>query len=120
MRVIILVGLILAVSPLHGTEPLTLTVSPRQSFAPANLFVKLGIEPNADNRAVEVVAESDQFYRSSRVTLEGDRAAKVIQLQFRNLPGGTYEVRGRVTDDRGREVAFARHQVNVIDSAVER
>ena len=120
MRAALLAGLILIASPLNGTEPLTLSVSPRQSFAPANLFVRLGIEPNAANRSVEVVAESDQFYRSSLVSLEGDRGPKVIQLQFRNLPGGTYEVHGRVTDDRGREVASARHQVNVIDSGVER
>lgn len=111
---------LLAGTSLTGGESLTMSVSPAQSFAPANLLVRLGIEPNATNRVVEIVAESEEFYRSSLVALEGERGPRTVQLQFRNLPGGRYEVSGTVTDDKGREVAFARRQVNVLPSGNER
>lgn len=120
MRAGMCVLIFLLAAPLNGGQPFKMSVSPQQSFAPANLFVRLGIEPNAVNRVVEVVAESEEFYRSSQVTLEGDRGPRTVMLQFRNLPGGTYQVSGRVTDDRGHEVAYARHHVNVLPSGRDR
>jgi hypothetical protein len=120
MRAVIgLVGFVLTATTLNGNQPLKMNVSPQQSFAPANLFVRLGIEPDAVNRAVEVVAESQDFYRSSLIALEGERGPRVVQLQFRNLPGGRYAVSGRVTDERGKEVAFARHEVDVLGDGTE-
>ena len=121
MRVaILLCGFFLSVTPLGGGQSLKMSVSPEQSFAPANLFVRLGIEPDAANRIVEVVAESEEFYRSSQVALEGENGPKTVMLQFRNVPGGSYEVRGVVTDDRGREVAVAHQSVNVLPSGRDR
>jgi hypothetical protein len=117
---ILLCGFLLSVTPLGGGESLKMGVSPQQSFAPANLFVRLGIEPDAANRVVEVVAESENFYRSSQVALEGENGPRTVMLQFRNLPGGSYEVRGVVTDSRGREVAVAHQSVNVLPSGHDR
>jgi hypothetical protein len=117
---ILLCGFLLSVTPLGGGESLKMSVSPEQSFAPANLFVRLGIEPDAANRIVEVVAESGDFYRSSQVALEGEGGPRTVILQFRNLPGGSYEVRGVVTDNQGREVAVAHQSVNVLPSGRDR
>jgi hypothetical protein len=52
-------------------EPLSMRVSPAMSFAPANRVIRTSVEPDADNRAMEVIAGSGDFYRSSAIQLEG-------------------------------------------------
>jgi len=100
--------------PLGAGERLTLKVSPAVAFAPANLVVRTTILADADNRAVEIVAESDDFYRSSQIQLEGERAARTTTFEFRSLPPGTYEVRANLLGADGRSRAMSRQQVNVI------
>jgi hypothetical protein len=97
-----------------GGEQLRIAVSPAQSFAPSNLNIRARMVPNADNRALEVVAESGEFYRSSQITLEGERAPATITFEFRGVPGGEYEVYGILTDSVGHQRAVARQMVRVI------
>ena len=97
-------------------ERITLKVTPSVAFAPANLIVKAMIIADADNRAVEIVAESPEFYRSSMIQLEGDRAARTTTFEFRSLPPGTYEVRANLFGTSGEPRASIRHQVNVLAS----
>src|SRR5262245_59280713 len=94
-------------------ERLTLRVSPAVSFAPANLVVRATIPADADNRAVEIVAESEDFYRSSEIQLDGDRAPRTSLFEFRSLPPGTYEVKAVLRGSMGVERASVRQQVNV-------
>ena len=47
-----------------ATEPIEMQVSPALSFAPANLVIRTRVEPDASNRAMEVVADSEGFYRA--------------------------------------------------------
>ncbi len=75
------------------------------------------ITANESNRAVQIVAESETFYRSSEIQLEGDRAPRTSQFEFRSLPPGTYEVRATLLGSRGEERSTARQQVNVIASS---
>jgi hypothetical protein len=98
-------------------DPLTMAVSPVQSFAPTNLTIRVHLEPDADNRALVVVAESGEFYRSSRIQLDGADAPRTISLEMRNLPGGNYDVRGALINSTGRERAAVRTQVIVLGSA---
>jgi len=42
----------------------------------ANLVIRTSVEPDAENRTMEVIADSVAFYWSSRITLEGDRGPK--------------------------------------------
>src|SRR5437899_1432638 len=115
MRVAVLLGgFLLAVAPLGGSESVKMSVSPAQSIAPANLFIRMSIEPNSVNRTVQVVAESDDYYRSSEVALEGDQGPKTVFVEFRSVPGGSYEIRGVVADARGHEVAHAHQNVSVL------
>jgi len=97
-------------------ERLTLKVSPAVAFAPANLIVRTMILADADNRAVEIVAESEDFYRSSEIQLEGEKAARTTMFEFRNLPPGTYEVRASLLGANGERRAMIRQQVNVLQS----
>lgn len=103
-----------ATLPLGAGEKMTLKVSPAVAFAPANLIVRATILADADNRAVEIIAESNDFYRSSMIELEGERAARTNQFEFRSLPPGTYEVRANLIGAGGAQRATIRQQVNVI------
>jgi hypothetical protein len=87
---------------LSASAPLTMAVSPAQAFAPANLTIQLHVEPYAGNRSLEVVADSGDYYRSSRVQLDGADAPRTISVEIRNLPSGDYEVRGALIDSAGR------------------
>lgn len=98
------------------SEPLVLHVSPAVAFAPANLVVRAVIAANESNRAVEIIAESEDFYRSSEIQLEGDRAPRTSLFEFRSLPPGAYEVRAVLRGANGEQRATARQQINVMAS----
>lgn len=102
--------------PLGAGERMTLKVSPSVSFAPANLIVRAQIEADAQNRAVEIVAESPDFYRSSEIQLDGEHAPRTNTFEFRSLPSGTYEVKATLLGPGGEPRAAVRQQVNVIAS----
>ena len=106
--------LMLAAARADVSERLTMTVSPAQSFAPTTLTVRVHVKPDAENRALEVVAESGDYYRSSRIQLDGNEAPQTIVVELRSLPGGDYEVRGALIDVSGRSRSLARKQVNVL------
>ena len=59
-------------------ERLTVAVSPLQSFAPSNLIVRVGVAPDDANRALEITADSGEYYRSSRIQLDGKDAPRTI------------------------------------------
>src|SRR5262249_29829277 len=111
--------LVMVAGPLGANERLTLKVSPAVSFAPANLVVRATIDAHPENRAVEVVAESSEFYRSSEVELDGEHARRTNMFEFRSLPPGTYEVRATLLAGDGRSLAHVRQQVNVIEAGVK-
>ena len=114
---ILVLGLMLAATTALGAKPsLALRVSPAISFAPADLVIRTQVDPDADNRALEVVAESADFYRSSTVPLDGDHAPKTTQFEFRGLPPGDYTVSVFVTGANGRQRAVSRGQARVIES----
>lgn len=71
---------------------LRIDVSPRISSAPAAVRVRAFITPDPGNRALEIAANSDSFYRRSLVPLDGVNAAPLTEMVFKNLPGGEYEV----------------------------
>jgi hypothetical protein len=97
-----------------ASESLVMAVSPSEAFAPATLRIQLRITPHVDNRELEVTADSMDFYRSSCVSLDGERAPRVLTIQFDGVPGGEYEVRGVLTDSAGRVRATVRRTVTVI------
>jgi hypothetical protein len=101
-------------------EPVSIRVSPAFSYAPANLVIQARIEPDGDNRAMEVIADSGGFYRSSTIALEGDRAPRTSRFEFRSLPPGEYEITATVIGADGRQRAIAHRQVNVLESGAAR
>jgi len=94
-----------------GEAPLTMTVDPSVSFAPAELRVRLDVTPSARNRSLVVVAESEDFYRSSEMPLAAEEAPRSVTVQFRGLPRGEYSVSGEIRDVDGQPLAMV-HQEN--------
>jgi hypothetical protein len=112
---VFLCGVLLATSGSVGAgEKISLRATPEISFAPAHLTVRTAIEPEPDNRSLEIVIDSPEFYRSSTIQLNGDRAPRTAMVEFRGVPGGSYEISARVLDQSGETRFFARRLVNVI------
>ena len=111
----LLVGvLLLAGSSIGARSPLDLHVSPNVATAPATLRIRATVAPDADNRAVTIIADSDTFFRSSQVMLEGDKAPRNTFVEYRNVPAGTYEIRGVLVGPDGQQLAVAYNTVIVI------
>jgi hypothetical protein len=105
----VFLGLILlgTFSGADGAEPLRLRVSPEASFAPGYVKVQVSIEADAENRRLEVVAKSADFYRSSEVEIDGAQAPRTSVFEFRGLPAGEYQFTGVLTGAHGpRATAF--------------
>jgi hypothetical protein len=100
--------------PAGAGERVSIRVSPAVGFAPANLFVRATVDANAENRSLQIVAESVEFYRSSEITLDGEHAPHVTLLQFKSVPGGYYEVRAVLRGVSGREIASTATKVNIV------
>jgi hypothetical protein len=109
----------LTVSGLNANERLTMVVSPAKSMAPATIRVRLGVEPAMENRSLEVVVDSGDFYRSSQILLDSERAPHTIAMEFPSLRSGTYVVSGMLRDGSGHLCASVHEEVSVIASAVE-
>jgi hypothetical protein len=103
-----------AVAKSDANECMSMKVSPRQALAPVNLRVSVRVEPNAENRILTIVADSPQFYRSSQIPLEGDRAPKMFTIEYPNVPGGQYEVTSVLLNTIGRERATIRETARVV------
>jgi hypothetical protein len=108
---------LLVALPLGASPRLSIAVTPIVAYAPANVRVRARVEANADNRALQVVADSTEFYRSSEIPLNGDRAPRTTVVEFRNLPGGTYNVTAVLVGATSRTTAV--QQIKVVKRALE-
>jgi len=115
---IVIGGLLVLFSGAAGANTrLSMRVSPAVAFAPANLVVRTLIEADPGNRAIEIVAESPDFYRSSEMQLDGERAPRTTMFEFRSLPSGNYSVRAVLKGQGGHEIVSVERKVNVVESA---
>ena len=90
------------VATVRGNEGLRMQVTPAVSLEPAVLTVRVSVEPSADNRVLQIVAESKDFFRRSEVQIDGERGAPLNVFEFRNLPTGLYHVTSVLTGASGR------------------
>lgn len=106
---------ILTAADVNANDKLSIRVSPAVAFAPATLRVQTTIEVDAANRSIEIIAESEEFYRSSEMQLDGDAAPRTTYFQFRSLPTGQYSVRAILRGQGGREIAAVERRVNIVE-----
>ena len=64
--------------------------------APATVPITIAVEPAANNRVLVVEADSDDYYRSSSIELDGDKEKRLHSVELRSLPAGEYVVRAQV------------------------
>lgn len=119
MKVLLLViGVVMLVATTGAAgDRVSLRVRPTVSFAPANLVVHTTVEPNPDNRALELIADAPGFFRSSEIQLDGANAPRTTLVQLRGLPTGEYAVRAVLKGVGNRQLAFAQVRVNVTETA---
>jgi len=104
-RRVILVGVCLwgltSGKGIGGHELLTAQVSPRIAPAPGYVRVRAFVDASDDNRGLEVIAQSEDFVRSSTIELNGAAAPRLNVFDFPNLPAGEYEVRAALLGRNG-------------------
>jgi hypothetical protein len=112
-----LFGLALATATLAAAgDPVSIRVNPTVSVAPTMLAIRVNVVPQPENRALEIVVDSSDFYRMSRVQLEGDRAPIVTTLKIDSVPAGDYEVTATVIGADGKRSPMARAHAEVMDA----
>jgi hypothetical protein len=116
VRTLASVLMMVAAGPIDAGQPLSIRVSPSIAIEPANLRVSAILEENDDNRAIEVIAESRDFYRSSESPLDGRRSPRVTTIEFRDVPGGSLEIRVNLKDAAGRTRASALAHATILTS----
>lgn len=99
---------VLLTTALDAGESIRMQVSPSVSRAPADLVVRVSVEAAADNRILQVVAESPDFYRSSQITIDGERTPPLSVFEFRNMPSGLYSVTGVLIGVNGRRAVVSK------------
>lgn len=110
-----LVGLLVAsAGPLGADERLSMRVSPAVAFAPAYLTMRARIAPDERNRAVLIIAESADYYRSSEIQLDGERAPRTTLVQFGGVPGGEYQISAVLKGRGDKELALVQSTVTIV------
>src|SRR5262245_30403661 len=94
--------------PLGGSERLAMGVSPAMTVAPGFVRIEARVERDARNRVVRIVAESDDFYRSSDIPVDGENGPAIAVLDLRRLPTGTYQVTSILVGTDGQRAATTR------------
>lgn len=108
-------GVFVAASARAGAgDRISVRVSPQVAFAPADVNVRAMVEADPDNRSIQIVADSNEFYRSSEIQLDGAHAPRTSVFVFRDLPSGSYDLRAIVKGSRGEVLATTHTKLNVI------
>lgn len=103
-----IIAILTASATTNASDKLTLRVTPNVSSAPSTVIVQATVTKNADNRWLHIEADSGEFFRSSEIQLDGDRAPAVMEVRLPNLPGGEYTVKAVLRDNTGEETIVRR------------
>jgi hypothetical protein len=108
LAILTVIGMLTASDTTGASEKLTLRVTPNVSSAPSTVIVRATVAKNADNRWLHIEADSGEFYRSSEIQLDGDKAPVVTEIRLPNLPGGEYTVKAVLRGTMGDETIVRR------------
>jgi len=93
---------------LSAREPLVIRVTPTVAPPPAFVTVRTDVEADDDNRSLEVSAEGQDFFTSSRLPLEGSKAPRFNEFHFDGLPTGSYTVKVVLMGSTGPRASVSR------------
>ena len=108
LAAVTIIAMLTASETTDASEKLTLRVTPNVSSAPSTVIVKATVAKNTHNRWLHIEADSGEFFRSSEIQLDGDRAPVVTEIRLPNLPGGEYTVKAVLRDNMGDETVVRR------------
>jgi hypothetical protein len=108
LAILTVIGMLTASDTTGASEKLTLRVTPNVSSAPSTVIVRATVARNSDNRSLHIEADSGEFYRSSEIQLDGDKAPVVTEIRLPNLPGGEYTVKAVLRSTMGDETIVRR------------
>lgn len=97
-------------------SPVSVRVNPAVALAPTTLAIRVSVAPQPENRALEIVVDSGDFYRLSRMQLEGDKGPVTNTLNIGGVPAGDYEVTATVIGADGRRAKVARAHAEVMST----
>ena len=100
------------VTVLHAADFLELHVSPILSDR-GDMLVQVLVTRDAENQWMKITAESEGYYSSSEMELEGEYSPRVRVVRFRSVPAGEYEVTGTVYSRGSKVRGSARKSVLV-------
>ena len=103
-----IIGMLGASGTTDANEKLALRVTPNVSSAPSTVIVRATVARNSENRWLVIEADSGEFFRSSEIQLDGDRAPIVTEIRLPNLPGGEYTVVAVLRNNMGEETIVRR------------
>jgi hypothetical protein len=93
-------------------EVVELRLTASFAMAPASVGGVIRVPRNDDNRLLRVVADSDHYYRSSDINLEGGNAPLNHTVWFKEMPAGRYNIEVTVFGAHGpRGVRMERLEV---------
>lgn len=72
------------------SSTLEIQVSPTISMAPSTILVRVRVEHHANNRGLRVEADSENYFRSTEIELDGENAPLMNEFRFKDLPAGDY------------------------------
>ena len=82
-------------------SPVTVRVSPVFAIEGSPVRAMVRVVPNSDNRLLRIMVDSENYFRSSDVELNGDDAATTHYLALNSLPAGEYSFFAVVYGTRG-------------------
>lgn len=108
-------ALVMSVSPkLNGSDVVRLRVTQPDPDLPGQVRVTVSVEPDAENRALVVEADSGTFFRSSEFTLDGSDAARTHRVEWRSLPAGSYRVSAYLRRSSGKRTFAAYYYLSIL------
>ena len=87
---------IIGAATIPAKEIVEIRMPGRYYSEPATVRIMISVEPNSANRRLTVEADGDSYFRSSELTLDGEKGQRLHTVEFKNLPAGEYVVRAAV------------------------
>jgi hypothetical protein len=105
----------LQAAPAHGAAgKLSARIWPAIASAPAAVRIEILIQPDDDNRFLQIAVDSGAYFRASTIALEGAKAARFHAVQYRSMPVGDYDVVVELIGPGGITRALDRQLLRII------
>lgn len=97
-----------------GVQPLTVKVRPTQCLDPCNVRVTVHIEPNEQNRRLELELYSEDYYRFSELDVQPPQASlATLEIWYRGLKEGDYELTAKLYREYTAPISTVKANIGV-------